>query len=172
MNNLSEEVIAYINKPTTAAFLNAVKQFVNLLELGGTKEEFLRKLHLALSELYFTANLLQPADLGYADNSDFDRDELFEKKSAGPDLSLLVGNDIYWEVFDPIAENAPEPSMGFLLDDISDIYRDLRIELNKIERVGTNEAVEDAFWQLHFGLKSHWGHHCINAMRALHYMYV
>jgi hypothetical protein len=64
-----------------------------------------------------------------------------------------------------------EPTQGWLVDDFADIYRDLKIELTKIEKIGTDEAVEDALWQLKWSFTNHWGQHCINALRALHYLW-
>jgi len=57
------------------------------------------------------------------------------------------------------------------VDDFADIYRDLKIELIKIEKIGTDEAVEDALWQIKWSFVHHWGQHCINALRYFHYLY-
>ena len=62
-----------------------------------------------------------------------------------------------------------EASQGWLVDDFFDIYRDLKIELSKIDTIATDEAIEDALWELKWGFFHHWGNHCINAMRYLHY---
>lgn len=168
MIQLSADITAYLHTPSTVAFLNSAKQVIHLLETGAdSNEDYIRKLRLVLSELYFSANSFRPANLGYADDADFDRGELF-KNSTTPDLTLL-NIDFYWEVFEPIGKINPEPVVGSLYDDLSDIYKDLKIELTKIEQIGTNEAIEDACWQLHFGFSTHWGHHCIDALRVLHY---
>lgn len=75
----------------------------------------------------------------------------------------MVDLDPGWKIADK------EPTQGWLIEDFSDIYRDLKIELNKIDTIATNEAVEDALWQLKWSFFNHWGNHCINAIRYLHY---
>ena len=135
------------------------------------KEEFYRKSHRALAELYLTGHNLEQVDLKYSGpDSDFDDDKLFDNKDAGY-ISKLEKDAFYWEVFDPIYEKEDEPTQGWLVEDFTEIYRHLKIELTKIETIGTDEATEDAFWQLRFGFYHHWGSHCINALRALHYLW-
>jgi hypothetical protein len=98
-------------------------------------------------------------------------------------ISTLGKDCFYWEVFDPTyteQDNGQpgqdwkikdkEPTQGWLVDDFSDIYRDLKIEFEKI-KIGTDEAIEDAFWQMKWSFINHWGHHCINALRYLHYLW-
>ena len=75
------------------------------------------------------------------------------------------------EIFDPTDEKENEPTQGWLVDDVADIYADLKEELYKIEQIGTDEAIEDGLWQLKFGFTTHWGNHCVNAIRVLHYIY-
>ena len=86
-------------------------------------------------------------------------------------ISSLGEDCIYWKVFDPTFEKENEPIQGWLVDDFSDIYADLKEELFKIDEIGTNESIEDALWQLKSGFNQHWGNHCIDAMRALHYLW-
>lgn len=109
------------------------------------------------------------------------QEQLTEQNS---NLISSLGKDcFYWEVFDPTyteSDGKPgkgwkitdrEPSQGWLVDDVADIYADLKQELYKIDQIGTDEAIEDGLWQLKFGFTSHWGNHCVNAIRALHFIY-
>lgn len=57
-----------------------------------------------------------------------------------------------------------------LSDDFMDIYVDLKKSLSQIDKIETDEAIENAFWQLKWGFSNHWGHHCISALRYLHYL--
>jgi hypothetical protein len=181
--NLSPDIQEFLERPTTTAFLLFARQFVTLLETDIVdKANFLKRSHGALTDLYAAGHKLEEIPLKYSSaDSEFDGDEFFKDKTAIkiPDL----GEDaLYWEVFDPTymeKDGQPgqgwkitdkEPSQGWLVDDLTDIYRDLKIELNKIDTIVTDEAIEDALWQMKWSFFHHWGSHCVNALRYLHYM--
>jgi len=179
---LSNDISEFLNLDTTKNFLAVATKFINILEDKNlTKDEFLKRSHSALIQLYLAGHELQEIQLKYVnDDTDFDRDKLFDNKNADS-VSKLGQDAFYWEIFDPryfeekgqsksgwtIADK--EASQGWLIDDFADIYRDLKIELEKINKVATDEAIEDALWQLKFGFRNHWGGHCISALRYLHY---
>ena len=186
MKQLSTEITELLNKKSTADFLNAARQFVTLLEDGDLNlETFYKDSHKALSELYRTALNLETVELIHSGpDSEFDEIDKDELRKMNKNLISNLGKDcFYWEVFDPTytEENGKpgqgwkitdrEPTQGWLVDDFADIYADLKEELTKIDQIGTDESIEDALWQLKFGFNLHWGNHCINAMRALHYLW-
>lgn len=186
MKQLSTEITELLNKKSTADFLNAARQFVTLLEDGDLSlETFYKDSHKALSELYRTALNLETVELIHSgSDSEFDEIDKGELRKMNKNLISNLGKDcFYWEVFDPTytEENGKldqgwkitdrEPTQGWLVDDFADIYADLKEELTKIDQIGTDESIEDALWQLKFGFNHHWGNHCINAMRALHYLW-
>lgn len=186
MKQLSPEIAELLNKKSTADFLNAARQFVTLLEDGDLNlETFYKDSHNALSELYRTALNLETVELIHSGpDSEFDEIDKDELRKMNKSLISNLGKDcFYWEVFDPTytEENGKpgqgwkitdrEPTQGWLVDDFADIYADLKEELTKIDQIGTDESIEDALWQLKFGFNHHWGNHCINAMRALHYLW-
>ncbi len=187
MSQLSEEIKEFLNKDSTHNFLRAARSFVHLLENGELPlEKFYKESRASLANLYHTALQLEEVELVYSGpESEFD--EIDKTKLAGKNKNLIsnLGKAcFYWEVFDPTyaeQDGKPEsgweitdkePSQGWLVDDFGDIYLDLKEELTKIDDIGTDEAIEDALWQLKFGFNTHWGIHCINAMRALHYLMV
>lgn len=54
-------------------------------------------------------------------------------------------------------------------ENFEQIYLELKNEITKMNKVATNEAVEDAFWHLKTSYINRWGNeHCINAIQALH----
>jgi hypothetical protein len=65
---------------------------------------------------------------------------------------------------DPLFLPAKHVEVGDLADDLSDIYRDIMRGLY-LFRKGLEEQ---AAWEWNFGFKTHWGHHCISALFALH----
>jgi chemotaxis signal transduction protein len=105
----------------------------------------------------------------------FSLQQFFKKKQTPKNQNAnLIANlgeaCFYWEVFDPTYKDENEPTLGWLVDDLSDIYRDFKTEIHKIDHIASNEAIIDGLWSLKFGFTSHWGNHCINAIRALHYI--
>jgi hypothetical protein len=181
-SQLAEDIIQFLDLNTTRDFLIAANKFIDILEKKNiTKDEFIKLSHIALIDLYATGQKLQEIKLKYSDaDSDFDDKELFENKNNGL-IDEFAEEAFYWEVFDPSYFELPkgpgagwtitdkEPTQGWLVDDYGDIYKEVKTELAKIAKIGTNEAIEDAFWQLKFGFSHHWGNHCIDALRYLHY---
>lgn len=158
----------FLNKPTTIEFLRSARQFVALLELENiNNEEFYKKVHFALVDLYFTGQRFEEVDIEF---SRTDIDPLFEDKNANK-IADLGGEAFYWEVFDPAYDKDKEATQGWLVDDFGDIYRDLKTALCKIVNIGSNDATGDALWSLNFSFHHHWGQHCISALRALHYLH-
>lgn len=186
MKKLSREIHEMLNKKSTKDFLVAAQQFVELLENGEIeKENFYKKSHQALSELYRTGLELENIKLKYSSSeSEFDQIDKDALRKMNKNLIANLGKDsFYWEVSDPTYTEEEEKKgkdwnitdietrQGWLVDDFADIYADLKEELTKIEKIGTDEAIEDALWQLKFGFYHHWGNHCINAIKALHYLW-
>jgi hypothetical protein len=183
-NKLSIEIKEFLEKSSTKDFLFAARQFVNLLETKTIdKAFFYTKAHLTLLELYVAGHKLEKIELKYSSaDSDFDKDTIFVNKNA--DLISELGVEaFYWEIFDPTYSEKngqsnlgwtiidKDASQGWLVDDFADIYQDLKIELLKIDNIETDEAIEDALWQLKWSFSHHWGEHCINALRYFHYLY-
>ena len=183
-DKLSTDIKEFLKRTSTETFLLAARQFVGLLETSNIdKEIFYSKVHTALLDLYSTGHKFDQIELKYSTkHKDFDRDSIFENKNT-VQISELGDEAFYWEIFDPTySEKEGQPNAGWtitdreatqhwLVDDFADIYHDLKIELIKIDIIETDEAVEDALWQLKWSFAHHWGHHCINALRYFHYLF-
>jgi hypothetical protein len=74
-------------------------------------------------------------------------------------------HDQYWEVFEPFAENKPDPIHGSISDDLTDIWCDVKRGLSMFDS-GKPNCVKDAVWHWRFSFGSHWGHHVAGAIRA------
>jgi hypothetical protein len=184
MKSLSQDILDFLSKSTTTNFLIAANEFINVLENKElSKDKFIKSAHQALISLYSAAYNLEEIELKYSSSETlYNDDEIFENKNANL-IEQLAEEAFYWEVFDPTyyeINGEPisgwkitdkESSQGWLVDDFSEIYRDLKIELHKIYLLKTNESVEDGLWQLKFGFYNHWGNHAINALRYLHYFW-
>ncbi len=186
MKQLSKEIAESLNKKSTTDFLIAARHFVALLENDSLSlNTFYKESHIALSELYRTALELETVELIHSGpESEFYEIDKGELSKLNKNLIANLGKDsFYWKAFDPTytEENGKpgqgwkitdkEATQGWLVDDFADIYADLKEELTKIDLIGTDESIEEALWQLKFGFNHHWGNHCINAMRALHYLW-
>ena len=172
MQNLSEETKSLFEAKETQQFLNAARGFISLIENREIeKQEFYFQIHKKLTDIYCAGLTLKSVELIYSNHeTEFDTIEKEELKIQNVNLISSLGKDcFYWEIFDPTDEKDREPTQGWLVDDVADIYADLKNELYKIDQIGTDEAVEDGLWQLKFGFTTHWGNHCVNAIRALHY---
>jgi hypothetical protein len=82
-----------------------------------------------------------------------------------PSLKKRLGDaDTYRMVFNAARNN--EAIHGSLAGDIADIYRDLKDGLVLMEKNAASP--QNALWEWRFGFDSHWGHHAIGALKAIH----
>jgi len=183
---VSHDIQTFLDKETTISFLKVAEDFIELIEAeNNSPEQFYKQAHGTLIDLYSSGHKLEQIELKYssADSNFGKADDEFFKNQNQALISTLGKECFYWEVFDPTyTENEngqpeqgwkitdKEPSQGWLVDDFADIYRDLKIEIEKM-KIETDEAVEDALWQMKWSFINHWGHHCVNALRYLHYLW-
>lgn len=80
----------------------------------------------------------------------------------------LQGSQYYWHVFDPTDEEDITPVCGDLVDDLGDMYKDLKNAIT-IFNLGKPGCKENALWNFKFLFEKHWDDHCINALSAIHY---
>lgn len=99
---LSTDIREFLYRPTTVDFLRAARQLVALLEIDiASKNEFLKKSHAALIDLYAAGHKLEEVPLKYSNTeTEFDREKLFEGSPSVP-IPELGEEGWYWEVFDP-----------------------------------------------------------------------
>lgn len=167
---LLTDIQEFLAKDTTRNFLNAARQFVELLEIEIIdRENFFKRAHSALINLYASGHKFEEINLEIEKKElDSNKSISFENKNLNQ-ISTLGYDTKYLKVFNPINKNVHELIQGDIALDFEDIYCDLKNELEKM-KIGTNEAVEDALWQMKFSFTMHWGNHCIDALRALHYL--
>lgn len=166
----STDIQEFLERDTTQIFLTAARKIVELLEIENiNKEDFFKRAHTALIDLYASGHRLEEIDLEFQkEDADFKKNIFVEDKNIHQ-IADFGHEAKYWKVFNPINKNMHESMQGDLALDFDDIYYDLKAELEKM-KIGTNEAVEDALWQMKFSFTMHWGNHCIDALRALHYL--
>lgn len=168
---VTPETETYLLLDSTQDFLFAAKRFIDLTEHPG-KDAFAycQQVRPLLTQLYAAGLHLQPIPKTDVEDADDIEDPDFH--NIGILLSDLGINTYYWEAYNPLitAMEEPELGLGWLADDLQDIYEDLKRELHVIKQARTSAEVEMACRTLHLGFQGHWGNHCVNALRALHYL--
>lgn len=152
------------------SFIAAAKSYCACIEGYQTQndKEFLLVIQTNLLTLYQAVNKLP--DTYSQDNIELKQDigSEFLERTIEFIAERLMDNRYYLHLFNPADESDRDISYGDLLDDIGDIYEDLKRSL-LIFDIGTDAAKESAIWKFKFTFDSHWGDHCINAIYASHY---
>jgi hypothetical protein len=150
-------------------FLSAARSFCTFLETkqSSAPSTFLTVIQSHLLSLYSCQNNLSLIEL--QKDTDIEAELLdMEMKSIMQFIGESLPCQYYWHVFDPSIENDIEPVCGDLVDDIGDIYKDIKRSLLLFD-IGSKGAQETAIWQFKFYFDAHWGDHCVNALYAIHY---
>lgn len=162
----SPTLLTFSQQPSTIRFLSAATKFVALLEAKQiSMQEFIEQAHAGLIELYAAGHHLGEIGLRRTPDDESRFSELFTDGNMNR-ISLLGQDRYYWNVY-PSFEIEDTPALEDLCDDFNDIYRDLKMELEKI-KTSRIEAMEDAYYMLKWSFKHDWGEHCINALKAIH----
>jgi hypothetical protein len=157
---MSGELSSVLQRFRVAAanFIEVVDSVSNL-----DSEIFLASVNLCLAELYSSALYLPPAEpeTTEVDETKFDAHQWGELLDS---IKRKIGShDVYWCVFDSTENEAP--AQGSLAGDISEIYYDLRQNL-QLEEKGIPQA--DLMWELRESFREHWGRHAIEALKAIY----
>ncbi|HZL27638.1 MAG TPA: DUF5063 domain-containing protein [Acidobacteriaceae bacterium] len=130
---------------------------------------FLRNIRDRLLPLYAAA-LHFPEVKNVQFRDDFpDKDDMTTEQrfSLSRRLRGLGFTDTYRLIYHPLENDPDDPMHGSLVDDLSDIWWDIKPGLNLLERKSDDWAPE-VFWDWKESFQTHWGRHAIEALRALH----
>ena len=170
---LSKEIIEFIERPTTQSFLISAQRYIDIIEKAKNDklEEFIEKMQPVLVELYLAGLKLDLIDVKYSTNSKHFQ-AISDKRFDNIHKSLASIFSEYpstWKVSNPMGIESQRVYMNWIDENFEQIYLELKNEITKMNKVATNEAVEDAFWHLKTSYINRWGNeHCINAIQALH----
>lgn len=131
-----------------------------------TGNNFLKTIRFHLLNLYQYILKVHSIDIEYDYNSPGISNE--EYKRIESLISPRIPVDYYFEVFDPLDMEKHEPVCGSLIDDLSDIYRDIKDSINDYD-TGKIEAIEDAVFNFKESFESHWGNHLVSALKTIHW---
>ena len=154
----------------THMFLKVANEFCSELENGTTTElDFYNLLFILLSSLNFRAAQLHEITLKFNQHIDhFLAEE--ERNALLSKTSKRLGDERFYRMnFDPTDDTDKELVAGDPLDDLGDIYVDIKPCLVLIKLEGLAEQ-EHALWELKFSFDTHWGHHIVNAIRTLYHL--
>lgn len=130
-----------------------------------SRRQFLERAQGLVADLYRLALSLPRVE---PDTADWPRDRISNEQwwVIFNQLSQRLREaNIYWLVFDPAEPKDHEAITQTLSDDLADIYRDLK---NCMPSDGFEAFDSDALWSLRFSFETHWGHHAVNALAAIH----
>ena len=151
-------------------FLKAAKDYCNFIETESslTEIEFLRVTQAHLVTLYSFARQLPSIDLKVDKDFETDIDDDIMKP-----LLKFIGERVpfayYWVVINPVdMKKLAETGAGDLVDDLGDIYKDLKRTIVIFETANV-VAKENAIWKFKFDFDFHWGEHCVEALSAIHH---
>lgn len=153
-------------------FISKAKAFCDLIEDKENVKsiKFLNNVYRSLLDLYLAYQDL-PDKMPESDieiNEELKEKDLLKIRAL---ISKKIGEKYatYWQAFDPIYPNGKELNMGFLSDDLADIYQDLKRGLSINDQADNDETIKAATLELEISFL-HWGHHSIDAIRALHFL--
>ena len=150
-------------------FVTAARHFCLLIEIkqSDNLKEFLQTIKRYLSALYVLG--LDLPDISLSSDLDLSVDlSDTERKSIRQFISDRVPFSYYWIVLNPVeVENDADVGAGDLLDDLEEMYRDIKCGLIMLDKEDFS-AKENGVWKLKFDYDSHWSTHCIEALQVIH----
>jgi len=163
--------------PALPRFAELAECFCELVtsEQAHPAAQKLRELHDLLPRLYAAALDLPPITVLFDEGShelDVELSGIQPRARSKDELVVPVSDELagflgsrryYREVFDPYSGPEEVEVTGNLIDDFSDIVRDLEAGLDEWHAGNTGVAL----WNWRFTFESHWGEHATSALRAL-----
>jgi hypothetical protein len=151
-------------------FMDSARLFCDFIENLTIVDQwdFLKTIQLHLLKIYQKADGIKKADIG----SDLSLSSMLSNEQFEKIVEIAknkLGNyRYYWINYDPINDAETEPVCGDLLDDVGDIYKDLK-RSQLLYNSDLDNAKLIAIWHAKFNFENHWGQHCINAIYVCHY---
>lgn len=167
---MNSSMDANIEQEQTKDFLKASRDFCAFIEsIDKSDDTYLRQLQTLLLTLYQRATVLPWIESEFSQEFEVNIPEGYIKNILKSLSDRIGANRYYWTVFDPTDDTDKEAVCGDLVDDIGDVYHDVKRGL-LIFDIGTIGSKEVALWHLKFLFEKHWGKHTIDALRTLHFL--
>ena len=150
-------------------FVYRTRNFCTFLEThqNDSYKLFISDIQKQLIELYTFAQTLHDFDLPDRDIKEIDitDDDIKDLLSFTRDR---LRDPFYWIVFNPTDHNDTASVCGDLLDDLGDMYKDIKTFLTGFDDAD-DDVKQNALWHLKWSFDNHWNDHCMNAIYAIHY---
>lgn len=155
-----------INHSTIVPFLTAAREYCSYIEKnewGGNT--FINVVYKSLVNLYTLALELPLFDLDkyYADTLEI-REKVLD--DALRSIKINAPFQYYWSVLNPLDLNNSSTGTGDLIDDLFDIYKELKLGITYYDEVEGYK--EYGLWLFSLTFSTHWGEHCIDAIHVIH----
>ena len=151
-------------------FVERIKNFCAFIETHQSNDykSFLETTQKQLIEFYSYGRTLPNFDL--PNNRNIEEFGITDKdiKHILSFIGDRLRDPFYWVVFDPTNHDDTASVCGDLVEDLGDIYKDLKTFLIGFEQ-RDEDVKQNALWHLKWSFHNHWSDHCIDAIYAIHY---
>ena len=150
-------------------FLKTANDYCQLVETAkaSSKSEYISKLLLISSRIYFLAQILPSIESVNDENNEKFVNEEDWQKVKDANQTLLGQHDAFLEVFDPRMQESETPIISSISENIADIYQDIK-DFILLYQIGTHDVMNDALWECKQNFEEFWGQKLANTIRALH----
>ena len=157
------------NDERVVAYIDVARRYCTLIESRAdfSKPDFIKECAAILARLFSDAVGL--LDVTAESPGEYDMESMSheEWRRLYESLQQKLGkDDHYWLVFDPYEKEGPITSS--LSDDLSDTYRNVKAGLDVFGRTQEDSHKAVCVWRSQFSY--HWGYHCAQALRAIHFI--
>ncbi|MGV8827191.1 MAG: DUF5063 domain-containing protein [Breznakibacter sp.] len=150
-------------------FVTVAREYCAFVENAGqySKSDFIEVGLKLLPLLYLKATMLPQVEQQLDEPMDAAVDEFMYTGIKDGIAEKLTAHDAYLEVFHEDIQRSETPIVAYISEDFADIYQDVR-NFTACYRVGVEEIMNDAVFDLSEQFRTFWGQKLLNALRALH----
>lgn len=151
---------------TFERYLSLARKYCTTCEstLAGDQRQFLSQVQGLLLELYSQGRLLPETKNSRQDfESLFERNDIVIRDMIAPKTPFSY----YWKALEPFSMDKSALGLGDLLDDLGDIYIDLKRAIFLYDST-LERAKQGAYWKFKFDFDYHLANHSMDAMKAIH----
>jgi Domain of unknown function (DUF5063) len=156
-----------VSDPRIVSFLSTARGFCKHIEKGDwqNKDIFIEAINKDLIRLYSCGLDMPLVNLTrfYADTLELDEEVI---NIAKRNIENNTPFQYYWTVLEPLELTMSSTGTGDLIDDLLDIYKDLKFGLAYFDDV--EDFQELSIWTLKTTFLNHWSDHCVNAFQVVH----
>ncbi len=154
-------------------FVTSAANYCTLVENAGnfSKKNFIEKTLELFSSLYYSIFRFPSFEI----ESDEEMIEKFVTEQEWNNIYQRVSqklgyHDDYLDVYDPVARQEEDLSVGKLSDNLADIYQDMK-DFVTLYGVGNEDVMLASLWECKISFEEYWGQKLLNATRVLHRLY-